>query len=105
MQIYVKRSKIFMNDSNGKHQRVALTKQDGPQPAPDWVRNAPGFKEGIKDGSIIDLTPVPQPVAVAALEAEDGEDEENGDEEPKIKAAEVKSRRPRGAVTASATKL
>ena len=62
MQLYVKRSKIFFDNSGKTERRIALDAGPQLQQAPDWIHNAPGFELGIKDGSIVVFEPpLPQP--------------------------------------------
>ena len=59
MQLFFKRAKNFVDDSEGTKKFLA---QPGPyaQPVPFWVALTPTFKQGIKDGSIVNLTPPEQ---------------------------------------------
>ena len=108
LNLYVSRAKIFMHNEGVKELRCTLSLQKGPQPAPDWVREAPGFKEGIADGSIIDLTPleapkkskkhVEEPEEAKATEEAKAPEETKAPEEVK---APKSHKRPKGHVTAS----
>lgn len=84
-QLYLNRSKIFIDVSTGAERRVALTRTAGGKPvgAPDWVCSTDTYKLGVKDGSIVDLTP-PKTVAPAA---QDPEPVEEHAEEPVEEAA------------------
>jgi len=74
-QIYLNRSKIFNCDVDGAARTVALgrTSNGKPVAAPEWIVETATYKLGIKDGSIVDLTPpAPAPVVKteeAAIEA------------------------------------
>ena len=57
MQVYVKRSKIFFDNSGKTEQRVLLPVSPLLQTAPDWIRSAPGFDLGVRDGSIVEFVP------------------------------------------------
>jgi hypothetical protein len=59
MTLYFKRAKCFINDEEGTKKFLA---QPGPspQPVPFWVASTATFKQGIKDGSIVNLTPPDQ---------------------------------------------
>ena len=98
LQLYVKRAKIFMDGDSGKERRCTLPMAKGPQPAPDWVRHASGFKEGLADGSIIDLTP---PTVAAAVEETENDGANQVEEEAKAAKVSAKARTPKGTVTAS----
>lgn len=82
MTLYFKRAKCFVqNDDNGSRKFLA---QPGPhpQPVPFWVASTQTFKQGIKDQSIVNLTPPeqmpgykPAPVAVEVeLQADAADD-------------------------------
>jgi hypothetical protein len=81
MQLYFTRAKCFVqSDDNGTKKHLAQPAPK-PQAVPFWVANTPTFKQGIKDGSIVNLTPPEQmpgykPAAVAVEEGEDGEERE-----------------------------
>lgn len=78
MTLYFKRAKCFVqNDDNGSRKFLA---QPGPhpQPVPFWVASTQTFKQGIKDQSIVNLTPPEQmpgykPAPVAVEPQEDAE--------------------------------
>jgi len=60
MTLYFKRAKNFVqSDDNGTKKFLA---QPGPTPTPVpfWVADTPTFKQGIKDDSIVNLTPPDQ---------------------------------------------
>jgi hypothetical protein len=66
LQLYFKRAKLFLSDHEGKSRRFVGPRSDHAIPVPDWVKDTPGYKYGIKDGSIIDLTP-PKPLAAVTV--------------------------------------
>jgi hypothetical protein len=79
MTLYFKRAKCFVHSDEGTKKFLA---QPGPNPlpVPFWVAQTATFKQGIKDKSIINLTPpeqmpgyVPAPAAVAADDADEPE--------------------------------
>ena len=113
LTLFLKRSKIFLDQTNGEGGERRWQAQAAPQPvqAPDWVALAPGFAEGIKDGSITDLTPPKakkhksveeEPSTLPEIEAtgEEEEDEEPVAEEPS-KTTKKSSRAGAGTITAS----
>lgn len=60
VQLYFTRAKIFLipgDDENGERRFTAQPSAGKPVPAPDWVRETATYKFGIKDKSIVDLTP------------------------------------------------
>ena len=68
LECYFKRAKIFLlNDENGERRYTASVNANGTttRDVPDWVRDTPTFKMGLKDRSIINLTSV-EPVAEEA---------------------------------------
>ena len=81
LQLYVTRSKIFIAlDESGTERRFTLGRSTTPQAAPDWVRDTATFKYGVKDKSIVDLTP-PKPVAAVVADEPEVEDSDNGGED------------------------
>jgi hypothetical protein len=79
MTLYFKRAKNFVqSDEDGTKKFQA---QPGAEPVsrvPFWVANTPTFKQGIKDGSIVNLTPPAQmpgyvPPAAAVVEEDEPE--------------------------------
>ena len=76
MQIMLKRSKIFYRPRAVAHPEMGgavPTIEDtlqltvgGPYSVPDWVVETDTYKLGVKDGSIVDITPQPTPVDEAA---------------------------------------
>lgn len=59
MSLHFKRAKCFVSSEHGTKKHLA---QPGPyaQPVPFWVASTETFKQGVKDGSIINLTPPEQ---------------------------------------------
>jgi hypothetical protein len=58
LQLYFKRAKIFLHNVDGMALRYnAVVSSTGAAPVPDWVKHTLTYKWGIKDKSIIDLTP------------------------------------------------
>jgi len=92
LTLYFNRAKLFMLGSDSGELRY--TNGVGKwADVPEWVTQTDTYKYGIKDGSIVDLTPPERPAApVVAAEPdqapdpvepeEDGETEEEEEEEP-----------------------
>jgi hypothetical protein len=59
MQLFFKRAKNFVDQSEGTKKFLAMP-ANYPQAVPFWVALTPTFKQGIKDGSIVNLTPPEQ---------------------------------------------
>ncbi len=62
MTLYFKRAKSFVRPSDNDSGEKKFLGMPGPspQPVPFWVADTPTFKQGIKDGSIVNLTPPEQ---------------------------------------------
>jgi hypothetical protein len=61
-QLYLTRAKTFIGNHNGAERVLSVPPSGGrPVMVPDWVRTTQTFKHGIKDKSIVDLTPPAQP--------------------------------------------
>lgn len=62
MTLYFKRAKAFVTPSENDRGTRKFLAQPGPhpQPVPFWVADTETFKQGLKDGSIINLTPPAQ---------------------------------------------
>jgi len=70
MQLVFKRSKSFVHEDEGTKSFLAQANPSQSIAVPFWVALTPTFKYGIKDGSIINLTPADQmPGYKAALPA------------------------------------
>jgi hypothetical protein len=75
MTLYFKRAKCFVqSDDNGTRKFLA---QPGPspQPVPFWVASTATFERGVKDGSIVNLTPPAQMPGYVHPKADDVADE------------------------------
>ena len=58
LQLYFKRAKSFLlNTEAGELAFNATISGNGPVPVPDWVKETLTYKHGVRDKSIIDLTP------------------------------------------------
>lgn len=59
LQLHCKRAKIFMNHGSktGKRTVRVVCPRGEVTTVPDWVKDDPGYAAGIKDGSIVNLTP------------------------------------------------
>lgn len=66
LQLFFKRSKIFLANHGDRELRFQAPAGNVPVPAPNWVRKTIGYKLGVADGSIVDLTP---PTAAIPVEA------------------------------------
>ncbi len=55
MQLLFKRAKIFMLEKDNQNLRFS-SGPGGPVPTPSWVVETGTYKNGIKDGSIVNLT-------------------------------------------------
>ena len=73
LKLYFKRAKIFLHTTEaGQALRYnAIISANGPVPVPDWVKSTLTFLCGVKDQSIIDLTPPTiKPRSQAEIDAE-----------------------------------
>ena len=59
LNLYFKRAKIFLHTTDDRQalRYNAIISTNGPVPVPDWVKNTLTFRCGVKDSSVIDLTP------------------------------------------------
>jgi hypothetical protein len=80
MTLYFKRAKSFVvvSDNTSGEKKFLGVPGPTPQNVPFWVADTPTFKQGIKDGSIVNLTPPDQmpgykaaPVVVEEVEEEE----------------------------------
>lgn len=64
MNVYLKRAKIFLvySEDTGEQRFAAGPTNSQPVVAPDWIKETTTYKLGLKDGSIVDLTPPYAPV-------------------------------------------
>jgi hypothetical protein len=73
IQLQVTRPKIFINSSTVDGEKKIRLNPGRHTKVPDWVRDSLGFEMGLKDKSIVDLTPPPLPkpshLSVAELRA------------------------------------
>ena len=101
VQLYFTRAKIFLipgDDENGERRFTAQPSAGKPVPAPDWVRETATYKFGIKDKSVVDLTPPKrsrkaEPVEEEGLAETDepGDDTDDSDDDTKVAKAANKS--------------
>jgi len=108
VQLYFTRAKIFLipgDDENGERRFTAQPSAGKPVPAPDWVRETATYKFGIKDKSIVDLTPPkrsrkvePEEVPISDPPVEPGDaaddadsDDDDDDDDTKVAKAAGKS--------------
>lgn len=100
MTLYFKRAKAFvLQDADSGTKKFLAQPGPSPQPVPFWVANTATFKQGIKDGSIVNLTPPEQmpgyryPKQTEAAEAEEASTEITQDTaeapEPDVEQTEV----------------
>jgi len=78
MTLYFKRAKNFVQSDDAGTKKFLAQPGPTPQNVPFWVANTPTFKQGIKDGSIVNLTPPEQmpgykPAPAAVLVEEEPE--------------------------------
>jgi hypothetical protein len=78
MTLYFKRAKNFVQSDDAGTKKFLAQPGPTPQNVPFWVAATPTFKQGIKDGSIVNLTPPEQmpgykPAPVAVIEEEEPE--------------------------------
>lgn len=66
IKIHVLRSKLFLKQDSDRGRRF-MAPANTVVVAPDWVAGTLDYKMGLKDGSIVDLTP-PKPPAKAVVE-------------------------------------
>ena len=71
LSLYFKRAKLFLGMKDGAEVRFQAG-IGGPWRVPYWVKSDPGYELGVKDGSIVDITP---PRAVLMAEAKREEEE------------------------------
>jgi len=98
VQLYFTRAKIFLipgDDENGERRFTAQASAGHPLPAPNWVRETATYKFGIKDKSIVDLTPPKRSRKAEPVDEEEelaetveleGDDDEGDDDEKVAKA-------------------
>ena len=73
LNLYFKRAKIFLHTTEaGQALRYnAIVSTSGPVPVPDWVKQTLTYQCGLKDQSVIDLTPpTVKPRKQAEIDAE-----------------------------------
>ncbi len=102
LQLHCKRSKMFVRQVGDKKTEKVLCPRGATTSTPDWVKDTEGYRLGVLDQSILDLTP-PKPLAApepeAELESADPEPDEQ--ETAKKPAAPKKSPVPKGMQGAS----
>jgi len=65
LHLHCKKSFIFNRENSDRTETVQAPRGD-VNIVPDWVRETLGYRMGVKDGSIVDLTP-PKPIQAAAV--------------------------------------
>lgn len=60
LTLHCTRSKIFLR--HGTSEQFMIGRGEKSMKVPDWVADTPDYANGVADHSIIDLTPIPQPV-------------------------------------------
>jgi len=72
LNLYFKRAKIFLHTTKEGHalRYNAIVSASGPVPVPSWVKETLTYKCGVKDKSILDLSPVAHKPAQAEIDAE-----------------------------------
>ena len=125
LRIHCSRAKIFMapGSTTDRHgARKFMIGAGQTVAAPSWLRETATYKYGVKDGSVLDLTPPAAPVvpaaapvapepepeaaapAVATAPADESEDEDRALEEANAAQRPQAQRAPKGVVRASAKK-
>ena len=66
LSLYLKKAKIFFDNSSGAERRFSSVPSNHPVQVPNWVKGTLGYAYGIKDGSIVDLTPPKAAVSAPA---------------------------------------
>jgi uncharacterized membrane protein YqiK len=66
LQLQVTRPKIFINAATTEGEQVVRLSPGRHVKVPDWVRDTLGYKMGLRDKSIADLTP-PPPIKLKQL--------------------------------------
>jgi len=92
LKVHFTRAKVFQHHNGVAEQRFQVTPGVNTQ-VPLWVRETLGWTMGVKDGSIVDLTP-PEPIAAPVIaaaekaepdvkepEVEDTDEDKTGEEE------------------------
>lgn len=67
LRLHCKRAKLFISQ-DGDRTRKVMCPPGRVTAVPDWVKDQLGYKQGIKDGSIIDITAPKAPKAVPVPE-------------------------------------
>jgi hypothetical protein len=91
LHLHCKRSKMFIKADGASHKQV-LCPRGETTVVPDWVKDDIGYKQGVKDGSIIDLTPPKAPKASPEPEAEP-----KPEPEPTVESTEESAEGPEAA--------
>lgn len=90
MTLYFKRAKNFVQGDDNGTKKFLAQPGPSPQPVPFWVANTPTFKQGIKDGSIVNLTPPEQmPGYEVVEEAADNTSGTAGVDEDDVEQTEI----------------
>ena len=70
IKLHCKRSKLFLMQAGDDGAKRFMIAAGSTVVAPDWVTKTPGFELGLKDGSIIDVTPARKGEVKAVIEPE-----------------------------------
>jgi hypothetical protein len=112
VQLYFTRAKIFLipgDDENGERRFTAQPSAGKPVPAPDWVRETATYKFGIKDRSIVDLTPPKRsrkvepeeaPIIDPPVEPSDADDSDDDSDDDDAKVAKAANKSAKSAKSA-----
>ena len=103
LKVHFTKAKIFFHHDGKGEQRYPVTPGVHTN-VPAWVKTTLGWEMGVKDGSIVDLTPPdpslfvakvpdPEPEVEDADEEETGDGEETGEEETVVAAKPAKKPR------------
>jgi hypothetical protein len=94
LKVHFTRAKVFQHHNGIAEQRFQVAPGVNTQ-VPLWVKNTLGWTMGVKDGSIVDLTPPDPSMFVAKAvkpHAEEPSLDEPGAEEPSLEEPEVEDK-------------
>jgi hypothetical protein len=70
IKLHCKRSKLFLKQDDNDGSKRFMVPAGATIVAPNWVTETPGFALGLKDGSIVDVTPARKGETKAVVEPE-----------------------------------
>jgi len=71
LTLWCKKAKIFIEHDGDRERKFVAEAANHPVQAPEWVKKNLGYKMGVKDGSIVDLTPPKLPAVVTVTAVND----------------------------------